>query len=168
MNILMVLSDNTFPPDIRVKKETRALIEAGHKIFLIARRGPNQTKKEIVNGVYVYRISSLYHNIPMIGSFLYRYCMFFRIITIFMSKKRNLDVLHVHDLPFALATCLAGKIIRKPIVFDMHEDYVEMLFWGTKEKKRLKKIKGSLKSKILEIEEKIWLFGNSREIDLRD
>lgn len=153
----MVLSDNTFPPDIRVKKETKALIEAGHEIFLIARRGSNQTKREIVNGVHVYRINSPHHNIPLIGSFFYRYCMFFHIITTFISKKRNLDVLHVHDLPFALATCLAGKIIGKPVVFDMHEDYVEMLFWGTKEKKGLKKIKGSLKSKILEIEEKMCL-----------
>ena len=71
MNILMILSDNIFPPDIRVKKETKALINAGHKIFLIARRGDNQIKKETVDGVHVYRIDYPFRTIPLIGGSLY-------------------------------------------------------------------------------------------------
>lgn len=155
----MILSDNIFPPDIRVKKETKALIDAGHEIFLIARRGDNQIKNEIVEGVHVYRIDYPFRTIPLIGGFLYffiyRYFLLFYIML--MSKKYSVDALHVHDLPFALATCMAGKIIQKPVVFDMHEDYVEMMSWGMKGKKGAKKTVSALMSKILEIEERMCI-----------
>ena len=41
MNILMVLSTKTYPPDGRVEREARDLIRDGHNLFIIARRGPN-------------------------------------------------------------------------------------------------------------------------------
>jgi glycosyltransferase involved in cell wall biosynthesis len=159
MNILLILSDNVFPPDIRVRKETRALINAGHNIFLIARRGDNQNKKETVEGVHVYRIDYPFQTIPVIGGFLYffiyRYFLLFYIV--FMSRRYRIDALHVHDLPFALATCIAGKIIQKPVVFDMHEDYVEMVSWGMKGEKGVKKNIELLLSKTLKIEERIGI-----------
>ena len=154
MNILMVLSDNTFPPDIRVKKEAKSLIDAGHRVFLICRRGANQAKSEVVNGVYVYRISFPFSSIPRIFSFLYLTIYRFIIIPyiLFIAKRHKIDVLHVHDLPFALATCIVGKILKKPVVFDMHEDYIAMMLYGSKNNFKVR-----ILSKILEIEEKIVL-----------
>lgn len=167
MNILMVLSDNTFPPDIRVKKETEALIAVGHKIALIARRGDNQTKKELLNGVNVYRIDyPLWTSIRLIRGFLYfviyRYLVFFHIL--FLSKKFNVDALHVHDLPFASATCLAGKIVGKPVVYDMHEDYVEVMSYDIKDLSRGLRLLCSIYLKALEIEEKLACKLSSRII----
>jgi len=157
MKILMVLSDNTFPPDIRVKKEANALISAGYKVFLIARKGKDQIKKEVVENIHVYRINIPFQTIPWLGGFLYffiyRYLLLYHIL--FLSKKYRINVLHVHDLPFALTTCLAGKIIQKPVIFDMHEDYVEMVGWNVKDKKGLRKMIGLLIAKLLELEERI-------------
>lgn len=166
MKILMVLSDNTYPPDIRVNKETKALINADHKLFLIAKRGVNQCKNEINNKVHIFRINYPFGTVPLFSGFLYfvfyRYLLFIYII--FLSRKHNIDALHVHDLPLGLATCLAGKCIKKPVVFDMHEDYVEMVVWNIKGEKKIKNIFYSIISKILKIEERICLSLSSRII----
>ena len=154
MNILMVLSDNTYPPDIRVKKEARSLIDAGHRVFLICRRGANQAKNEVVDGIHVYRIDLPFSSIPLIFPFLYLTIYRFIIIPYILSivKKHKIDVLHVHDLPYALATCIVGKIIKKPVIFDMHEDYIAMMLYTSKHKFIIR-----ILSKILEVEEKIAL-----------
>ena len=52
----MVLSSQTYPPDRRVEREARDLIRDGHQVFLIARRGLNQSPAEVVDGVNVIRI----------------------------------------------------------------------------------------------------------------
>jgi len=151
----MVLSDNTFPPDIRVKKEAKALTKAGHKVFLVCRKGKNQVKSEIVEGVRVYRLDFPLQYIPKIGNLLYfsiyRYLLI--LFVIFIVEKYKIDVLHVHDLPFALATCIPGKILRKPVIFDMHEDYVDMVRYGISRQTKL----NALLLKLLEIEEKLCL-----------
>jgi len=47
---------------------------------------------------------------------------------IFISvKKYKIDCIHVHDLPLAYAGILIGKMIKIPMVFDMHENYPEAL-----------------------------------------
>jgi len=122
MNILMIL-DHTYPPDIRVEKEAGALISCGHKVFLITRMGKEQRREEFVHGVHVFRVNTL-RQLPLIGffaDFFYYYLAYFVILKI--CGKYNIDALHVHDLPFALAACVSGRKVKKPVVFDMHEDY---------------------------------------------
>lgn len=123
MNILMIL-DRTYPPDVRVEKEARALISCGHKVLLIARMGKEQRREEIVHGVHVFRVNTL-RQLPLIrffADFFYNYFAYFTILKI--CGKHNIDALHVHDLPLALATCVSSRKMKKPVVFDMHEDYI--------------------------------------------
>ena len=47
----MLLSDNSYPPDIRVEKETSALLEDGHEVHLLCVNNGQQLKNEIVEGV---------------------------------------------------------------------------------------------------------------------
>jgi glycosyltransferase involved in cell wall biosynthesis len=128
-NILMVLSTKKFPPDGRVQREARDLIRNGHNLFLMARRGPGQSKEEVVEGVRVYRVPLSFQKKKAVADFIYfffqRYSILFRIIAI--CRKHKIDVLHVHDLPYALATTLAGKLLKIPVIFDMHEHYTAML-----------------------------------------
>jgi glycosyltransferase involved in cell wall biosynthesis len=129
INILMVLSTKVFPPDGRVEREARDLIRDGHKLFLMARRGLDQTREEMVDGVHVIRVWLPFQKVKAVADFLYffvqRYLIFFSILT--ASRKHKIDVLHVHDLPYAFATALAGKFLRIPVIFDMHEHYRIML-----------------------------------------
>ena len=161
----MVLSDNTYPPDIRVKKEAKVLVKDGNKVFLLVKKGKGQFKEEVVEGVHVYRfdrsfLESIVLKSALIGNllyfFIYRYFILFDIMS--LSKKHKVDVLHVHDLPYALATCIAGKLLHKPVVFDRHENYVSM-FVATLDRKKLVRgmIFGLLISKMLDFEERICL-----------
>ena len=129
MNILMVLSTKIFPPDRRVEREARALTGDGHKIFLMARRGPGQLLEEIVDGVHVVRVPLPFQRKKAIADFIYfffqRYFILFHILR--ACQKHRIDALHVHDLCYAMATTLAGKLLSVPVVFDMHEHYTVML-----------------------------------------
>lgn len=129
MNILMVLSTKIFPPDRRVEREARSLIGDGHRIFLMARRGPGQPAEEIVDGVHVIRVPLPFQRKKAIADFIYfffqRYFIIFHIL--WACRKHRIDALHVHDLCYAMATTLTGKLLRVPVVFDMHEHYTVML-----------------------------------------
>jgi len=129
MNILMVLSTKIFPPDGRVEREARSLIGDGHKVFLMARRGPGQLVEEIVDGVHVIRVPLPFQHKKAAADFIYfffqRYLIFFHILR--ACRKHRIQALHVHDLCYALATTLAGKVLHLPVIFDMHEHYTAML-----------------------------------------
>ena len=131
-NILMVLSVKTFPPDGRVEREARDLIRDGHRVFLMARRGIGQTRTETVDGVHVIRAPLPFQKRKAIADFIHlalqRYYILFHIIS--ACRRYNIDALHVHDLPYAFATALAGRLLGIPVVFDMHEHYTAMLKTG--------------------------------------
>jgi glycosyltransferase involved in cell wall biosynthesis len=125
----MVLSDNFFPPDIRVEKEAKTLIDNGHEVHLLAIGKAEQQREEMVNNIHVHGVNPPFYNKPMIGYFFYffhfRYWLAFKIER--MIKKYSYEALHVHDLPFAMATMIAGMHCDVPVIFDMHEHYVEMM-----------------------------------------
>jgi glycosyltransferase involved in cell wall biosynthesis len=129
LNILMVLSTKKYPPDGRVEREARDLIRDGHNLFLMARRGPGQLKEEVVDGVRVIRVPLPFQSKKAMADLIYfffqRYFILFHIIR--ACRKYHIEALHVHDLPYAFAATLAGKILGLPDVFDMHEHYVVML-----------------------------------------
>lgn len=125
----MVLSTKKYPPDGRVEREARDLIRDGHNLYLMARRGPNQPAVEVVDGVNVIRVPLPFQHKKAIADFIYfffqRYLVFFSIIR--ACRRHKIDALHVHDLPYAIATVLAGKLLNIDVVFDMHEYYTVML-----------------------------------------
>ena len=129
MNILMVLSSNVFPPDGRVERELRSLMDAGHNLFLMARRAPGQKTLEDVNGVHVIRVPLPFQGKKAVSDFIFffiqRYLIFFSILR--ACKRYRINALHVHDLPYAFAATLAGKVLGIGVVFDMHEHFTCML-----------------------------------------
>ncbi|MBN1457442.1 MAG: glycosyltransferase family 4 protein [Sedimentisphaerales bacterium] len=129
MKILMVLSTKTFPPDGRVEREARDLIRGGHDLYIMARRGPGQKAFEVVNGVKVIRVPLPFQSKKAVADFIYfffqRYFIYFHILL--ACRRYRIEALHVHDLPYAFATALAGKTLRLPVIFDMHEYYTVML-----------------------------------------
>jgi glycosyltransferase involved in cell wall biosynthesis len=162
----MMLSDNTYPPDIRVKKESKALIEAGHNIFLISRKRNTQKKYETVDGIQIQRVNFPFLNNHIFGweiyKFIFRYIIFLN--ALLSAKKNKIDAIHVHDLPFAYASCLIGKLLKKPVVLDFHEDYTDMVKWSIKYQKGLRKIVNSIFLHFLSWEEKFAIKNSDRLI----
>src|SRR6266576_1688339 len=56
---VLMLVENHFPQDTRVKNEAVLLTEAGYHVSVIALRQKGQAVTEIINGVQVYRVPSL-------------------------------------------------------------------------------------------------------------
>lgn len=130
MNVLMILSDHDFPPDIRVKKETKTLIEKGYNVFLVCPNYKNRSEKENINGINVFRIPYLFKNTRVLwlfsSFFLIRYIFLpYKILTICYNYK--IDMFHIHDLPLAFPSIILAKILGKKTIFDMHENYPEMM-----------------------------------------
>lgn len=122
----MLLSDLPFPPDRRVEREARDLIREGHEIYLLARQGKDQPPEETFHGIHVIRIRWPFLNhYKLLSELVYwlfhRHWIYFTILTI--CRKYDVEVIHVHDLPYAYAAyCAAGKL-GIPLIFDSHENY---------------------------------------------
>jgi len=140
MNVLMILSDYDFPPDIRVEKEAKTLIANNHRLFLICTDYSGNPEKEEVQGITVFRIPSLFKNKRVLWFFssflLIRYILLpLKILSICYNHK--IHVFHVHDLPFALPSIILAKILGKKVIFDMHENYPEMIEYSLKKQKNI-------------------------------
>jgi glycosyltransferase involved in cell wall biosynthesis len=128
----MVLSTGYYPPDRRVEREARDLLADGHEVLLTARQGRQQPANERVDGVEVFRFRFPFQHRPPLSDMVYylsqRYTMTRRIIR--LCRAHRVDALHVHDLPYSFATVLAGRRLKLPVIFDMHEHYTVMLQMG--------------------------------------
>jgi glycosyltransferase involved in cell wall biosynthesis len=128
----MVLSTQEYPPDRRVEREARDLIRAGHNVFLMARRAPGQAAEETVHGVHVIRVPLPFQKHRLLCDLTYYLCQRYLILWSILRacRRYRIDALHVHDLPYAFATTLAGRLLHLPVIFDMHEHYTVMVAMG--------------------------------------
>src|ERR1051325_3084712 len=56
---ILMLVENNFPQDTRVRNEANLLTSAGYRVSVIALRKKGQPRTELVNGVTVYRVPRL-------------------------------------------------------------------------------------------------------------
>ena len=127
----MLLHD-PYPNDIRVSKETQALLAAGFEIHMICLQRKGEPANEVVNGIQLHRIA-------MAQSFFWRgiwdvvLAAFFH-QPLFYKKLKALqavlhfDAVHVHDLPLsATALKIKKKYPEVKVLLDLHENYPEAL-----------------------------------------
>lgn len=125
----MLLRKN-FPPDIRVEKEVRTLISAGHEVYLLCYKDHNQTAEESVDGLQVKRIEVPWRELFFLAhkwnSFkfhlTFRNDYWVKKISRFV-KDYHLDALHVHDLPLLGTAIRVGRYFDVPVIADLHENY---------------------------------------------
>lgn len=129
MRIGMIL-DNTreFPPDIRVEKEIKALVAAGHEVFVLSPK----YKKESAFSEFIPELGAIVDRV-FLGTVAGRYLSnAWRAITMFDTRwlvvtrnfveRHQLEVLHVHDLFTVPAIVQVGKEKGIPVVADLHEN----------------------------------------------
>jgi glycosyltransferase involved in cell wall biosynthesis len=130
MRIGMVLA-NTFPPDIRVSKEARVLIAAGHQVHLLAqeRASRGEAAEEEVEGIAVQRVPHRPTLFPVLCSFRnacrWTFSPVDRHWAVEMEqyvRRFSPDVLHVHDLPLVGTAVSVGKRHGIPVIADLHEN----------------------------------------------
>ncbi|NJN41370.1 MAG: glycosyltransferase family 4 protein [Flammeovirgaceae bacterium] len=147
---IIMLLNAPYPADIRVKKETDALIKAGHTITLLCLRRKNEPYRDSVDGISIKRIDAGKNNIGlafwdtiMSISFIHPK---FLIALKKAAQEIKPDAVHVHDLPLVGTALRARKTFPNlSVVTDFHENYPEALrTWFKWKKNPLVRIKNFL------------------------
>jgi glycosyltransferase involved in cell wall biosynthesis len=130
MNLGMILNA-PYPPDLRVKKETSALIDAGFKIHLLCLRKKGEPFTAEFEGISITRIEAGQNKVELavrdaMMSMTFKHPEFLRAIPRWVIKN-NIRVIHVHDLPLC-GTALALRMkLGLSVVVDLHENYPDAL-----------------------------------------
>lgn len=129
--ILMMLNA-PYPADIRVKKETSALLQAGYEIFLLCLRRKNEAIVDEADGIKLIRIDAGKNNyqlafwdVVMSMNFVHPK---FKSKASKILMKEGIEVIHVHDLPLAgTALTIKKKNNSLKVIIDLHENYAEAI-----------------------------------------
>jgi glycosyltransferase involved in cell wall biosynthesis len=129
----MVL-ERHFPPDIRVEKEARALIKAGHEVFVLSSGRKGAPDTEVVDGVKVLRwrghqsaVSWVLDYLSYSVSFVHP---FWRQIIAEAAREYKIEAIHVHDLVLVKTGLVVARKLGIPLVADLHENFAEgMKIW---------------------------------------
>jgi glycosyltransferase involved in cell wall biosynthesis len=126
MKIMMLLIGHDFPPDIRVEKEARALLTAGHHVTVVCENRKNRSPQEDWNGVQIVRLPRLSPWSRRLNRarllITHRSPLWEREITELVQEESP-DALHVHDLPFVGPGLRIARQFNLPLVADLHENY---------------------------------------------
>ncbi len=127
LKVCMLLQTD-FPPDIRVSKEARTLLENGAEIHLVCNnRFADRPLDSVEEGISVHRLPR-FQGMGKLKKAL-KFPIFFNPVWIWKScsvvRKFKIDVLHAHDIPFIPLAVVLGKLFSIPVIYDMHENYPE-------------------------------------------
>ncbi len=56
--VLMLLENDRYPQDSRVRREAQALVADGYHVSVICPADPRQASREVADGVHVYRFTA--------------------------------------------------------------------------------------------------------------
>jgi glycosyltransferase involved in cell wall biosynthesis len=122
--VTMLLENDLYPEDIRVRDEAHSLVAAGYAVRVIAPRGAGQARNEQLDGVTVER-----YWLPMskrggIAALVVEYLVAH--LQLFMRGLRSLlrdaDYLHSHNPPDTLfPLAIAARLLGRRFVFDEHD-----------------------------------------------
>lgn len=123
--VLMLLT-NAYDPDPRVRQEALALIGMGCRVRLLAwDRDLKAPATALMEGVEVERVYlSSAHGRGTTQIFFYAW-LYLKML--WRGLRTQFDVVHCHDLDTLPLGFILGKLKRKPIVYDAHESFPDML-----------------------------------------
>ncbi|MEZ6072865.1 MAG: glycosyltransferase family 4 protein [Pirellulales bacterium] len=129
--VLMLLENNPYPQDARVRPEARALTDAGLEVYVIAPGRQKQPWHEVLDGVHVYRYPQ-----PRDGGGLFGYFWEYGValtaaglLSLLVLFRHGFDVIHAHNPP-DIFVIIAGfyRLLGKRFIFDHHDIAPEMYF----------------------------------------
>jgi glycosyltransferase involved in cell wall biosynthesis len=136
-HVLMLLENNPFPQDGRVRQEATTLTTAGYQVSVICPKEPGQPWREVLDGVNVYRFPALLEAhgfLGYIGEYGYAMIAMF-LLSLLIFLRRGFDLVHVHNPPDMLVFIAAFyKFLGTRFVYDHHDLAPEMyraLFGGS-------------------------------------
>lgn len=121
--ILMLLENNPYPQDVRVRSEAESLARAGYTVTVAAPRQAGQTWRERIGGVKVRR-----YRMPQLPStpigFVVEYAVAnarLHFIALWELAK-GVEAIHLHNPPDTLfGVAFLARLLRRKVVFDHHD-----------------------------------------------
>ena len=139
---ILMLVQNHFPADPRVRNESALLRDEGYEITVICLKQEGEKTTEVVEGIRVYRIPKLelFQKVPadretLFGRQLTKLKAFIGYVTeyayftcgclamsLYVAMRHGVDVLHAHNPPDTLfLVAIPLKLLGKKFVFDHHD-----------------------------------------------
>ena len=121
-----MLLTNAYEPDPRVRQEALALIRMGYRVKVLAwDRDEKAPEFESMEGVEVERVFLRSRHGRGTTQLLFYAWLYLRMF--WRGWRTSFAVVHCHDLDTLPIGFLLGKLKRKPIVYDAHESFPDML-----------------------------------------
>jgi glycosyltransferase involved in cell wall biosynthesis len=124
LRVVMLLENNPYPADVRVRNEAEALARAGHRVTVLAPRAGGQPRRERVGGVDVERFW-LPAGAEGVAGLLWEYAVAH--VQLYLRAVRRLlrgaGVVHLHNPPDTLfGVAVIARLLGRGAVFDHHDD----------------------------------------------
>ena len=125
----MLLENNPYPQDIRVRREAEALARAGHRVRVVAPRARGQLRAETIAGVEVRRFRA-----PQGGdgaaSLALEYVVALARLhgAALVELARGATAVHLHNPPdLLLGAASLARLLGRAVVFDHHDLFPELV-----------------------------------------
>ncbi|HEU5423442.1 MAG TPA: glycosyltransferase, partial [Nitrolancea sp.] len=134
--VLMLLENQPYPRDERVRREALALAEAGYRVTVICHADQGQPRSEELNGVRVLRYPGFFPGSGALG-FVWEFgyaTLATLALALWVALRHGVDVVHSHNPPdtfFVIGALF--KLGGKRFVFDHHDlapDMYRAMFGG--------------------------------------
>jgi glycosyltransferase involved in cell wall biosynthesis len=119
----MLLENNPYPQDIRVREEAQSLVSAGYRVTVVAPRTRRQPRRDIVEGVEVSRF-----RLPGANGGSAALLVEFLVATLVLhlaalrALASGADVLHLHNPPDTLFPAgWMARLLGRRVIFDHHD-----------------------------------------------
>jgi glycosyltransferase involved in cell wall biosynthesis len=139
---VLMLVENHFPSDVRVRNESALLRDEGYDVTVICLKRKGEKTTEVVHGIRVYRIPKVefFQKAPeerqtllqrqltkfkailgYIGEYAY-FTLGCLLVSLYVALRHGVDVIHAHNPPDTLfLVALPFKLLGKKFVFDHHD-----------------------------------------------
>jgi glycosyltransferase involved in cell wall biosynthesis len=119
----MLLENNPYPQDVRVRSEAESLASAGHEVTVVAPRDPAQSRRERIGGVRVRRFRLPETPASPLGFVLeYAIANAHLYFAGLMELLRGATVVHMHNPPDTLfGVGFLARLLGRDVVFDHHD-----------------------------------------------
>ena len=127
--VTMLLENNPYPQDVRVRCEAESLARDGHRVTVVAPRGAGQPRRESVAGVQVRRFRLPDTPASPLG-FVLEYAIANAQLYMagLLALLRGADVVHLHNPPDTLfGVGFVARLLGREVVFDHHDLAPELI-----------------------------------------
>jgi glycosyltransferase involved in cell wall biosynthesis len=129
-DVVMVLENNAYPQDARVRQEAESLVQSGLSVEVLAPRQPDRPAREVIRGVRVTRFRLIDGRGTLLGTaveYLVACCVITAAVLPRLARGRR-GTLHVHNPPdFFFPLLWIARRRGWSTIFDHHDDAAGML-----------------------------------------